>query len=40
MATINPLQKGGASLEHTRSAPEDAITLCAAAAAIEDRDAR
>ena len=28
----NPPQKGGARREHTRSAPEGAITLCAAAA--------
>lgn len=26
----NPPQKGGARREHTRSAPEGAITLCAA----------
>ena len=32
MATINPLRMGGASHEHTRSAREGAITLCAAAA--------
>ena len=29
---INPPWKGGVSLEHTRSAPEGAITICAAAA--------
>ena len=29
---INPPWKGGASLKHTRSAPEGAITLCAAVA--------
>ena len=28
MATVNPLQMGGASREHTRSAPEGAFTPC------------